>query len=84
MTEQEKSESVSELLKQIEDSLRGEIAEQEEKVEEYKKLAEQSREQHLHKKYQDQCDEIATVFEACLGTLSNILKSVRQTKANLR
>lgn len=80
MTEQEKSE----FLKQIEDSLSGEIAKQKEKVEEYKKLAEQSREQPLLKKYQEQCDKIATVSEAYWGALSNILKSVRQTKANLR
>ncbi len=80
MTEQEKFE----FLKQIEDSLSKAIAEQEEKVEEYKKRAEQSREQHLHKEYQDQCDEIATVSEAYRGTLFNILKLVRQTKANLR
>ncbi len=84
MTEQEKSESTSEFLKQIEDLLSRDIAEQKEKVKEYKKRAEQSREHHLPKQYQDQCDEIATVFEAHLGTLSVNLKLVRQTKANLR
>lgn len=84
MTEQKKSEFVSKFLKQLEDSLSRDIVELKEKVEEYKKRAEQSREQHLPKQYQDQCDEIATVFEAHLGTLSVNLKLVRQTKANLR
>jgi len=84
MTEQEKFESVSELLRQLEDSLNREVAELKEKVEEYKKRAEQSREQHLAKQYQDQCDEIATAFEARLGTMSADLELVRQAKAILQ
>jgi len=84
MTEQEKIESVSELLKQLEDSLNREVTELNEEVEEYKKRAEQSREQYSAKQYQDQCDEIATAFEAHLAAISADLELVRQAKAKLQ
>ena len=79
MTEQEKSE----FLKQREDALSKYIATKEKEIEEYKKNAEQSRELHLPKQYQDQCDKTIKSFEAFLSSLKNDLKILRQAIANL-
>ena len=84
MGEQEKTQSVYSLLKQLEDSLTKETAELKEKVEEYKKRAQESREQHLPKQYQDQCDEVATAFDGLLGGMLADLELVKQAKANLQ
>ncbi|MCX5632439.1 MAG: hypothetical protein NTW93_01995 [Phycisphaerae bacterium] len=84
MADQEKFESVSELLKQLENSLNKRIIKLEKELKERKKHAEDSRSQNLAKQYQEQCDNAVRFSEGLLADTSSDLKLVKQAKANLR
>jgi hypothetical protein len=76
MTEQEKSESVSKLLKQLEDSLSKDMAKYKEMFEQCKK----STQYQLDQDFRGSCDSI----EGLLADMERNLKILRQRKETLR